>query len=50
MNEYYPQNDWENYLHLVDNPNDPNLSQKDKDFIQKIIDRYGLDISVKGSK
>ncbi len=37
--EYYPQNDWVNYLNESDNKeNDP----KDNIFIKKVIQKYGL--------
>ncbi len=37
--EYYPQNDWVNYLKERENPK---LDSKDRDFINRIISRYGL--------
>ena len=41
LNEYYPQNDWHNYINLVQT--NPNLDPCDKAFIQSIIDRYQLE-------
>ena len=40
LNEFYPQNDWHNYLNLVNTDN--NLPAEDRKFIQCIIDTYGL--------
>jgi hypothetical protein len=39
--EYEPQNDWVNYLSLL-NSNDASVTQKDREYIQNIIDRYQL--------
>lgn len=37
--EYYPQNDWVNYLAERDNPK---VDPKDREFIKRVISRYGL--------
>jgi hypothetical protein len=42
--EYYPQNDWANYLSERENPkNDP----KDREFINRVISKYGLVVNGK---
>jgi hypothetical protein len=37
--EYYPQNDWKNYLELV---NGSNIEKSDKKFIEQLINKYNL--------